>query len=78
MANSPNINNVQRGLRVLRELDAKIQKKFRVDESMNIKDAYILALEYATRKVELTAEDNEKIAAEKRMAAERLHKKEVK
>lgn len=31
MANQPSIDNVQRGLRVKRELDAKILKKFRVD-----------------------------------------------
>ena len=39
MANQPSIDNVQRGLRVQRELDAKILKKFRVDDSMTIKDA---------------------------------------
>lgn len=68
MANQPDINNVQRGLRVDRELDAKVLKGFRVDESMTMKDAYILALQFATRKIELTPEDHEKIAAEKRAA----------
>lgn len=67
MANQPDINNVQRGLRVQRELDAKVLKQFRF-ENMTVKDAYILALTYATRKVELTEEDHEKIAAEKRAA----------
>ena len=68
MANQPDIKNVQRGLRVDRELDAKVLKRFRVDDSMTIKDAYILALQFATRKVELSPEDHEKIAAEKRAA----------
>ena len=68
MANQPDIKNVQRGLRVERELDAKVLKKFRLDESMTVKDAYILALQFATKDIELTAEDNEKIAADKRAA----------
>ncbi len=68
MANQPSIDNVQRGLRVQRELDAKILKKFRVDDSMTIKDAYILALMYAARGIELYAADNEKIAKYKRAA----------
>jgi len=68
MANQPNINNVQRGLRVDRELDAKVLKRFRADDSMTVKDAYVLALMFATRNVELTPEDHEKIAAEKRAA----------
>lgn len=68
MANQPSIDNVQRGLRVQRELDAKILKKFRVDNSMTIKDAYILALMFAARGIELDATDNEKIAKDKRNA----------
>lgn len=68
MANSPSIENVQRGIRVDRELDAKIVKKFRVDESMSVKDAYILALQFAARGIVLTAEDNERIADDKRKA----------
>lgn len=68
MANQPSIDNVQRGIRVDRELDAKILKRFRYDESTTIKDAYILALQFATRGIELSAEDNEKIAADKRAA----------
>jgi len=62
MANQPKAENVQRSLRVRRELDAKVLKRFRVDEEMSVKDTYILALQYATRKVELTAEEYRKIA----------------
>lgn len=55
MANQPSIDNVQRWLCVQRELGAKILKKFRVDDSMTIKDAYILALMYAARGIKLDA-----------------------
>lgn len=75
MANQPKISNVQRGLRVDRELDAKVLKKFRTDDDMTIKDAYIVALIYATRNVELTPEDLEKIAADKRAASMKKHSK---
>ena len=68
MANRPSPKNVQRAIRVDRELDAKVLKRFRVDEDMTVKDAYILALQFATRKVELSPEDLERIAAEKRAA----------
>jgi hypothetical protein len=68
MSNSPDIANVQRSIRVERELDTKVLKCFRVDETMTVKDACILALQFATRKVELTAEDHEQIAAAKRAA----------
>lgn len=68
MANRPSPKNVQRAIRVDRELDAKVLKRFRVDEGMTIKDAYILALQFATRKVELSPEDLERIAADKRAA----------
>lgn len=64
MANQPKAENVQRALRVQRELDAKVLKRFRADDSMTVKDAYIFALMYATRKVELTAEEYRKIAAD--------------
>ena len=73
MANQPDINNVQRGQRIDRELDAKVLKKFRLDPKMTVKDAYILALAFATSDVELTPEELEKIAEEKR-AAKRLLK----
>lgn len=64
MSNQPDVNNVQRSIRVPRDLDAKILKRFRVDEDMAVKDAYILALQYATRNVELSAEDYRRIADE--------------
>lgn len=73
MANQPDINKVQRGQRVNRELDAKVLKKFRIDSKMTIKEAYILALTFATRNVNLSPEDHERIAEEKR-AAKRLLK----
>ena len=64
MSNMPDTKNIQRSIRVQRVLDAKILKRFRVDADMAVKDAYILALQYATRKVELTAEEHRKIAQE--------------
>lgn len=64
MSNQPKAENVQRALRVQRELDAKVLKRFRADESMTVKDAYIFALMYATRNVELTADEYRKIAEE--------------
>lgn len=68
MANRPSPENVQRSIRVDRELDAKVLKRFRVAEDMTVKDTYILALQFATRKVELTPEEYERIAADKRAA----------
>lgn len=68
MSNMPDVNNIQRAIRVNREIDAKVLRKFRLDEHMTVKDAYILALQYATRDIELTAEDYEKIAEAKRQA----------
>lgn len=72
MSNQPSPNNVQRALRVQRELDAKILKKFRADDNMTVKDAYILALEFSTRKVELTAEEYRKIAEETELARKHM------
>ncbi len=74
MANQPKAENVQRALRVQRELDAKVLKRFRTDDSMTVKDAYILALMYATRKVELTAEEYRKIAAATEEAKRKIKK----
>lgn len=74
MANQPKPENVQRALRVQRELDAKVLKRFRADDSMTVKDAYIFALMYATRKVELTAEEYRKIAADTEAAKRRIKK----
>lgn len=62
MANQPKPENVQRALRVQRELDAKVLKRFRTDEDMTVKDAYIFALMFATRKVKLTADEYRQIA----------------
>lgn len=73
MANQPDINNVQRAIRVQRELDAKVLKRFYDEETMTVKDAYILALQFATRKVELSPADHERIAEEIRNA--KIHTK---
>ena len=62
MSNMPDVRNIQRALRVQRDLDAKVAKRFRQDESMTVKDAYILALQYATRGVQLTPDEYRKIA----------------
>jgi len=64
--NSPNINNVQRSIRTSRKLDAKVLKGFRANAKMTVKDAYILALTYATRDIELTLEDEERIIEDMR------------
>jgi len=74
MSNQPKPDNVQRSLRVQRELDAKVLKKFRADDSMTVKDAYILALMYATRKVKLTAEEYRKIADDTQAAKRKARK----
>lgn len=69
--NQPKPTNVQRSIRAQRELDMKVLKQFRAD-GMTIKDAYILALEFATRKVTLTAEDYRQIADETERARKRI------
>ena len=71
MANQPKAENVQRALRVQRELDAKVLKRFRADEKMTVKDAYIFALMFATRKVKLTPDEYRKIAADTEAAKAR-------
>lgn len=68
MPNQPDIDNVQRSVRVQRTLDKKVLKQFRTDSSMTVKDAYILALMFATRKTELTADEYRQIADEKEQA----------
>lgn len=72
MADQPNINNVQRGIRCNRELDAKVLKMFRVSDDMTVKDAYILALQFATRDVVLGPEDYERIRQDILEAREKL------
>lgn len=67
MANQPDIKKVQRAIRVPRELDAKVQKRFRM-EQMSVKDAYILALTFATKDVTLTRADYKHIQDEIRKA----------
>lgn len=74
MSNMPAPKNVQRALRVQRDLDAKVTKRFRQDESMTVKDAYILALQYATRDVQLTADEYRKIAEDIEKAKKRRGK----
>ncbi len=64
--NQPDINNVQRSIRTSRKLDAKVLKGFRANAKMTVKDAYILALTYATRGIELTVEDEERILEDMR------------
>lgn len=68
MSDQPNVNNIQRGLRCNRELDARVLKRFRVAEGMTVKDAYILALQFATRDVELDESDYERIRNDIRAA----------
>ena len=72
MSDQPSVNNVQRALRCDRELDAKILKRFRATPDMTVKDAYVIALLFATRGVELDDEDYQRIAADKRAAREAI------
>lgn len=78
MSDQPSVNNVQRGIRCDRVLDAKILKRFRVDDKMTVKDAYVLALQFATRDVELDEADYERILADKRAAKESIKAKKGK
>lgn len=78
MANQPKAENVQRALRVQRELDAKVLKRFRDDDKMTVKDAYIFALMFATRNVTLSAEDYRRIANETEAARRKIRKGGVK
>jgi len=74
--NQPDIKNVQRSLRTSRKLDAKVIKGYRTNPKMTIKDAYILALTYATKDIELDIEDEERILADmKRAKAAQLKRK---
>ena len=74
MSNQPKAENVQRALRVQRELDAKVLKRFRADKTMTVKDAYIFALMFATRNVELTAKEYRKIAEDTEAAKRKVKK----
>ena len=64
MANMPNINNRQIGLRPSIELCRKVEKKYAKNGDKGNSLAFIRALEDATRDVLLTAKDYQEIARE--------------
>lgn len=64
MANMPNVNNRQIGLRPSIELCRKVEKKYAKDGDKGTSVAYVRALEDATRDVILTVADYRAIAAE--------------
>lgn len=64
MANMPNVNNRQIGLRPSIELCRKVEKKYAKPKDKGASLAYIRALEDATRDVFLTAKDYQAIANE--------------
>ena len=66
MPNKPNVNNRQVGLRVSVELCRKVEVGFGRDGDTYKSEAFIRALEEATRDVALTVADYEAIAAEVR------------
>ena len=72
--NQPDIRNVQRSIRTSRKLDAKVIKGYRTNPKMTIKDAYILALTYATKDIELDIEDEERILADMKRAKAKFRK----
>jgi len=72
--NQPDIRNVQRSIRTSRKLDAKVIKGYRTNPKMTIKDAYILALTYATKDIELDIEDEERILADMKRAKAKIRK----
>ena len=72
--NQPDIRNVQRSIRTSRKLDAKVIKGYRTNPKMTIKDAYILALTFATKDIELDIEDEERILADMKRARAALLK----
>lgn len=57
MANTPDINKKQVGLRLDLELCQKVEKHFTRDGDKNAALAYVRALEEATRKVKLDLHD---------------------
>ena len=73
MANMPNVNNRQIGLRPSIELCRKVEKKYLKAGDSGKSLAYIRALEDATRDVLLTAKDYQAIAREAK-ANERARK----
>lgn len=66
MPNKPNVNNRQVGLRVSVELCRKVKVGFGRDGDKHESDAFIRALEEATRDVILTVADYDAVAAEVR------------
>lgn len=76
MPNKPNVNNRQVGLRVSVELCRKVKVGFGRDGDKHESDAFIRALEEATRDVSLTTADYDAIAAEVRANKEHRKQKE--
>lgn len=76
MPNKPNINNRQVGLRVSIELCRKVKVGFGRDSDRHESEAFIRALEEATRDVILTVADYEAVAAEVRANKERREQAE--
>jgi len=72
MPNKPNVNNRQVGLRPTIELCRKVKVGFGREGDRHESDAFIRALEEATRDVVLTVADYDAIAAEVR--ANRKHR----
>lgn len=66
-----------RGLRVLRDLDAKVLKRYRM-KGDTVKDAYIRALERAAFGVKLSPADLRRIDADTREAVRRVWEKRAK
>lgn len=75
MPNKPNVNNRQVGLRPSVELCRKVKVGFGRAGDKHESDAFIRALEEATRDVVLTEADYDAIAAEVR--ANRTHREEM-
>ena len=78
MASRPDPRNVMRGLRVPRDLDAKILKKYGRGGGEAVKDAYIRALERAAFGVKLSPADLRRIDADTREAVQRVWEKRAK
>lgn len=68
MANQPDPSNILRGIRVPRDLDAKVLKRYRM-KGDTVKDAYIRAVERATHGTVLTAEERRRVDEDTREAA---------
>ena len=75
MPHKPNINNRQVGLRVSIELCRKVKVGFGRDSDRHDSEAFIRALEEATRDVILTVADYEAVATEVR--ANKKHREQA-